>query len=108
MAGVSGSGHGGDLEPAGADHVSVRHRGQVEVEYYNADNGLDMPTDYHQTQVVKADDAGIFTMSCPRAGWWGFAALTEGDFTVKDPDGKDKPVEMGAVLWTKFDDWKKR
>ncbi|MGE4298178.1 MAG: DUF4198 domain-containing protein [Desulfovibrionaceae bacterium] len=80
----------------------------VEVEYYNADNALGLPTDYHQTHVVKADDAGIFVATCPRAGWWGFAALTEGDFTVKDPDGKEKAVEMGAVLWTHFDDWKKR
>jgi cobalt/nickel transport protein len=55
------------------------------------------------TQVVRADDQGIFTFSCPSAGWWGFAALNEGDFTLKDPQGKEKAVELGAVLWLHLD-----
>ncbi len=34
----------------------------------------------------------------PKAGWWGFAALMEGDKPLR-LDGKDKPVELGAVMW---------
>lgn len=76
---------------------------EVEVEYYNRDNVLKAPSDYHVTQVIKADPNGIFTFTCPLAGWWGFAALTEADYTLKSPKGEDKIVELGAVLWTFFD-----
>ncbi|MGB3210796.1 MAG: DUF4198 domain-containing protein [Desulforhopalus sp.] len=72
---------------------------EVEVEFYNAGNILHSPSDYHITQVVKADGNGIFTFTCPLAGWWGFAALNEADYTIKDPDGNEKEVEIGAVLW---------
>jgi cobalt/nickel transport protein len=75
----------------------------VEVELYNRDKTLSAPSDYHITQVVRTDDNGIFTFTCPRTGWWGFAALLEGDKTVKGPDGKEKDMEMGAVLWTYMD-----
>lgn len=34
-------------------------------------------------------------------GWWGFAAVRDAGYTLK-VDGVDKPVEMGAVLWTEF------
>ncbi len=82
---------------------------EVEVEYYNQQaeksnkKPLQAPSDAHVTQVVKADGQGIFTFSCPVAGWWGFAALNEGDFTLKDPQGKEKAVELGAVLWLHLD-----
>lgn len=75
---------------------------EVEVELYNPSKRLTEPSDYHITQVVKADANGIFTFTCPLPGWWGFAALSEADYTIKDPDGKDKGVELGAVLWTYF------
>jgi len=75
---------------------------EVEVELYNPSGTYRAPSDYHVTQVVKANSEGIFTFTCPVAGWWGFAALTEADYTLKNPDGKDKPVELGAVLWTYF------
>ena len=73
---------------------------EVEVELYNEDEKYAAPSDYHVTQVVKADAQGVFTFTCPVAGWWGFAALTEADYTLKDPEGNDKGVEIGAVLWT--------
>ncbi len=76
---------------------------EVEVELYNRDHSLQAPSDYHVTQVIKADQNGIFTFTCPRAGWWGFAALNEADYTVPDPDGNAKPVELGAVLWIYLD-----
>ncbi len=79
---------------------------EVEVELYNEDKKLVAPSDYHVTQVVKADKNGVFTFACPQAGWWGFAALNEADYTIKDPEGKEKGVELGAVLWTYMDEYK--
>ncbi len=73
---------------------------EVEVEYYNQDQTVTAASDYHITQVIKADDNGVFTFSCPKPGWWGFAALSEADYTLKNPQGEEKGVELGAVLWT--------
>lgn len=81
---------------------------EVEVELYNQGR-FTMPTDYHETQVVLADANGVFSFSCPQPGWWGFSALTEADFTLKAPSGKDKGkdkgVELGAVFWTYMHPW---
>ena len=74
---------------------------EVEVEYYNKDGKAKAPTDYMVTQTIKTDVNGLFTYAAPRAGWWGFAALNTSDEKIK---GKD--VEMGAVLWVRFHDWK--
>jgi len=74
---------------------------EVEVEYYNEDGKAKAPTDYMVTQTIKADVNGLFTYAAPRAGWWGFAALNTSDEKIK---GKD--VEMGAVLWVRFHDWR--
>ena len=79
---------------------------KVEVERYNADKRMTPASDLHVTQVVQADADGVFTFCCPLGGWWGFAALSEADFTLKDPQGQDKPVELGAVLWLWLDDVK--
>ncbi len=73
----------------------------VEVEYYNADGKAKAPNDIFVTQQVMTDDNGNFTFAVPWAGWWGFAALTDADYKLKQ-DGKDKDVELGAVLWTEF------
>jgi cobalt/nickel transport protein len=74
---------------------------EIEVEFYNKDGKYKAPSDYHVTQVVKADANGVFTFTCPVEGWWGFAALSEADYKIKD-----KSVELGAVLWVKMDGWK--
>jgi cobalt/nickel transport protein len=74
---------------------------EIEVEYYNKDKKAEAPTDYMVTQTIKADMNGVFTYATPKAGWWGFAALNTSDKKIK---GKD--VEIGAVLWVKFHDWK--
>lgn len=79
---------------------------EVEVELYNRDGAYSAPSDYHVTQVVKADANGVFTFTCPQAGWWGFAALNEADYTIKNPQGEDKGVELGAVLWIYMDGFK--
>ncbi|MDD3446993.1 MAG: DUF4198 domain-containing protein, partial [Zavarzinia sp.] len=62
------------------------------------------PNDAFVTQVVLADANGTFTYAMPRAGWWGFAALTEADETMKRPAGEDVPVEAGALIWVKTTD----
>ena len=76
---------------------------EVEVELYNSENNLKAPSDYHITQVIKADENGVFSFGCPTSGWWGFAALNEGDYTINDPSGAAKGVELGAVLWIYLD-----
>lgn len=79
----------------------------VEVEYYNKDKKYRAPAEPFITQVVKTDESGIFSYAMPKAGWWGFAALTEGKEKIKNPkDGKEYPVEIGAIIWVKVEDMK--
>jgi cobalt/nickel transport protein len=78
---------------------------EVEVEYYNANGQAQAPTDYMVTQTIKADASGVFSYAAPAAGWWGFAALNTADYQLKQ-DGQDKDVEMGAVIWIQFHEWK--
>ena len=79
----------------------------IEVEYYNADGRSSAPTPYMISQTIKADKNGVFTYAAPKAGWWGFAALTQADFKLKH-NGIEKEVELGAVIWVKFHDWQQR
>lgn len=79
---------------------------EVEVEYYNEGGKIVPPADPYVTQVLKADENGVFTYAMPRAGWWGFAALNEASWKMKDPEGKEKPIEIGAVYWVKVRDMK--
>lgn len=76
----------------------------VEVEFYNHDDRILPPAGAFVTQVVKADSNGVFTYAMPRAGWWGFAALSEDYVKMKGADGRDYPVEIGAVIWVKTRD----
>ncbi len=76
---------------------------KVEIEFYNQGNKMEVPMNYMITQTVKTDPNGVFTYSPPWAGWWGFAALNIADFTLKH-QGEEKEVEIGAVLWVKFED----
>ncbi len=76
---------------------------EVEVEFYNREKKYEAPNGYFITQVVKADDSGVFSYCAPFAGWWGFAALSEAAETM-DHAGEAKPVELGAVLWVEFSD----
>ncbi len=75
----------------------------VEVEYYNRDGKYAAPNEYLITQTVKADANGVFTYGIPFAGWWGFAALNTAE-TKMLHEGKEKNVELGAVLWSEFVD----
>jgi len=76
---------------------------EVEVEYL-ANGKIQPPADPFITQVIKADGNGVFTYACPKAGWWGFAALSEDREKIKHSDGKMYPVEIGAVFWIKVYD----
>jgi len=71
------------------------------VEYYNQGKRVKTPNDALITQVIKADAQGVFCYSMPRAGWWGFAALLDGDQKLPGPDGKPAPVELGGVIWVR-------
>ncbi|QIK37643.1 DUF4198 domain-containing protein [Caldichromatium japonicum] len=82
----------------------VKYKGQpvpfatVEVEWRN-DGSLKPPADAFITQVIKTDAQGVFAYAMPRAGWWGFAALVEGEQPMKGPEGQKVPVELGGLIW---------
>jgi len=78
---------------------------EVEIEIYNKDEKYHAENDYMVTQTIKADANGVFTYAPPKAGWWGFAALNTSDTKMKH-EGKDKDIELGAVLWVNFQDMK--
>jgi len=88
----------------------VRKNGQpvpfaeIEVEYFNDGKRVSIPSGPFVTQVIKADQNGAFSYAMPRAGWWAFAALIEGDEKMKNPDGKDVDVELGALMWVRATD----
>ncbi len=71
---------------------------EVEVEWRN-DGSLRPPADAYITQVIKADANGVFAYAMPRAGWWGFAALIEGDERLSNPKGESVAVELGGLIW---------
>lgn len=73
---------------------------EVEVEWHN-DGSVTPPAAPFVTQVLKADANGVFSYAMPRAGWWGFAALIEGDEPMQNPDGEAVPVEEGALIWVR-------
>ncbi|MBS1182107.1 MAG: ATP-dependent ligase [Proteobacteria bacterium] len=75
---------------------------EIEVEWVN-DGTVTPPNEAFITQVIKADDMGVFSYAMPRAGWWGFAALIDGPET-QSPDGKPASTELGALMWVKTTD----
>ena len=77
---------------------------ETEVEYYNQGKDVEIPADPFITQVIKADANGVFTYAMPRAGWWAFAALVDGDDKMKNPDGKLVDVELGGLIWVHVTD----
>ncbi len=72
---------------------------EIEVEYLNEGKQVQPPSSPFVTQVIKADENGVFSYAMPRAGWWGFAALVEGEEKMENPDGERVPVEQGGLLW---------
>ena len=78
----------------------------IEVEYFNEAGKVSPPCDAFVTQVIKADAAGTFCYAMPRAGWWAFAALIDGDEKRKGPEGKPVDVELGGLIWVRTTDMK--
>ncbi len=78
---------------------------EVEVAWRN-DGSVRIPADAYETQVIRADSQGVFVYGLPRAGWWGFAALVDGDAPMKSPEGKEVPVELGGLIWVRARDMK--
>lgn len=74
---------------------------EIEVEYWNAGRGVKIPADPFITQVIKADANGTFCYTMPRAGWWSFAALVDGDQKVTAPTGEKVGVELGGLIWVR-------
>jgi len=72
---------------------------EIEVEYFNEAGDVEIPSDAFITQVIKADANGVFSYAMPKAGWWGFAALLDGDQPMENPDGTEVDVELGALMW---------
>ncbi|HQZ12033.1 MAG TPA: DUF4198 domain-containing protein [Devosia sp.] len=79
---------------------------EVEIERYNSAPLSAVPGDLMITQTVKADASGVFTYAAPVDGWWGFAALSTASEQM-EKDGAMKDVELGAVLWVRFEAWPK-
>ncbi|MFO7753011.1 MAG: DUF4198 domain-containing protein [Desulfobacteraceae bacterium] len=80
---------------------------EVEVEYYDREGRFEAPSDYMVTQTVKADKNGVFSYAVPGSGWWGFAALsTSGETKVHK--GEEKEIELGAVIWVRFEEWREK
>ena len=79
---------------------------EIEVEYYNEGSRVKAPSSPYVTQVIKADENGVFSYAMPREGWWGFAALVEAPEKMENPDGKMVPVEQGGVMWVHAADMK--
>ena len=79
---------------------------EIEVEYYNEGKDVSTPADPFVTQVIKADGNGVFSYAIPREGWWGFAALVEGDEKMENPEGQKVSVELGGLMWVKAADMK--
>lgn len=71
---------------------------ELEVEWRN-DGAVTAPSDPFITQVIKADDRGVFAYAMPRAGWWVFNVMDEAAEPMTAPDGKPAPVEIGGTIW---------
>jgi cobalt/nickel transport protein len=74
---------------------------EVEVEYYSEGTKGEAPGPLMITQGIRADANGVFTYAAPKAGWWGFAALSEAKRRITR-DGKPRTLELGAVIWVRF------
>ena len=84
---------------------------QVEVEYLNhpldvennrfEDEGLiNAPHPSLEAMVILTNEFGEFSFAMPKAGWWGFAALTVGPERVYN----GKNLSQDAILWVQVTD----
>jgi cobalt/nickel transport protein len=93
-----------------SDGVPVPYT-QVEVEYLN--HPLDLENNKFQAEalinpphpafgamVILTNELGEFSFVMPKAGWWGFAALTVGPET----EYNGMPLSQDAILWVQATD----
>jgi cobalt/nickel transport protein len=84
---------------------------QVEVEYLNhpldvennkfQEKGLiEAPHPSLAAQVILTNEFGEFSFAMPKAGWWGFAALSVGPET----EYEGMPLSQDAILWVQATD----
>lgn len=84
---------------------------QVEVEYLNhaldVENNrfeeagaINAPHPSLEAMVILTNEAGEFSFAMPKAGWWGFAALSVGPVT----EYKGMPLSQDAILWVQATD----
>jgi len=84
---------------------------QVEVEYLNhpldVENRrfqeqvlINAPHPSLEAQVILTNEAGEFSFAMPKAGWWGFAALSVGP--QREHNGM--PLSQDAILWVQVTD----
>lgn len=84
---------------------------EIEVEYLNHVPNMELNKfeekaavkashDVFVTMTIKANGNGEFTFGIPKAGWWGFAAISSG------PDKKlnGQELEQDAVIWVQARD----
>ncbi len=85
----------------------------VEVEYMNHEPDMkknafkkeaksEAPQDAFVTMGIKTDAHGYIEFAVPKAGWWGFCALSSGP----DTEFKAKELSQDAVIWLKAVDMK--
>lgn len=58
-----------------------------------------------RSQKLRADASGVFHAAMPRAGWWGFAATLDADWTLKK-GGEEMPVALVTSYWVQTRDLK--
>jgi cobalt/nickel transport protein len=72
---------------------------RVEVEYYDREQALHLPSNAFKTQILKTDTNGVFAFVPVHAGWWSFSAIRAAKEPVQAPDGTMVPEEQGGVFW---------
>ena len=84
---------------------------QVEVEYLNHDldvennrfveeGKINAPHPSLEAMVILTNADGEFSFALPKAGWWGFAALTVGP----EKEFNGMPLSQDAILWVQATD----
>lgn len=92
-----------------AEDIYIIHYTKTVMAAFGDDEGWDQELGL-KTEIVPLSKPfglydGIFTYAAPQSGWWGFAALNQADFKLKHA-GVEKDVEIGAVIWVKFHEFK--
>lgn len=72
---------------------------RIEVEYYDPDRSVRLPSKAFTTHILTTDALGAFSFALTKAGWWAFTALPDNGREMKAPTGDTVPVELGGVLW---------